>query len=522
MADQAQLETALRNADAAGDADAARVLAAELVKMRAQPAQPRGVIDQLTGATGPRYQTWPERFGRDVLSSIASGAKLPGDVMAGQAQLPSSGAVPGSVPFGDPNSAGGRVADLALLAAPVNPAARIGDRAIPVMREAQGAYGEIQSVGPAAGATSYRPALPGAGTNAAVPPTITMGRETVQTPVLTTFSAKPKVPTTQELKAAGAKDIEAVKNSGLEIAPEAVKSFAETLERTIGVHPSNASSTFAILKDLKNVPAGKEGERVFVSASDLLAIREQLGHTAQNFNPLAGKDQLAASRAITALDKFISEVASKDVLAGTPATTAKTYERGRGNYAAAMRSNDITGVLDRAKTGILERSEGRAQAANSGRNIDNTIRQKVEAVLEKPKAVSGLTEAEIAALDAVVQGGKGRNSARYIGNLLGGGGGLGQFLVGAGGGATAGAIAGGPMGAGIGTAIGAAPVLTGALSKSIANMLAKRDLRGVDKLLRKRSPLYQERVANPGQQAVSGELRAAIIRALMMQQSQQQ
>src|SRR5690606_18899916 len=89
-----------------------------------------------------------------------------------------------------------------------------------------------------------------------------------------------------------------------------------------------------------------------------------------------------------------------------------------------------------------ERSEGRASAANSGRNLDNTIRSKVESLLEKPKEVSGFADAELGALERVRDGGKVRNTAREIGNQLGGGGGLGSSMLGLLTGGTA-AIAGG-------------------------------------------------------------------------------
>lgn len=87
---------------------------------------PQSATDKLTGTGGDRYQTWPERLLRGIGSSVASGVTLPHDVMTGQAQIPSSGAVPGSVPFGDANSAGMRVADLAGLAAPISPVSRMG------------------------------------------------------------------------------------------------------------------------------------------------------------------------------------------------------------------------------------------------------------------------------------------------------------------------------------------------------------------------------------------------------------
>jgi hypothetical protein len=54
---------------------------------------------------------------KKLADSIKSGLTLGADVIQGKAILPSSGAVPGTVPFGDPDSAGERVADAALLIA---------------------------------------------------------------------------------------------------------------------------------------------------------------------------------------------------------------------------------------------------------------------------------------------------------------------------------------------------------------------------------------------------------------------
>ncbi|MCW5692565.1 MAG: hypothetical protein KIT48_09380 [Pseudolabrys sp.] len=222
---------------------------------------------------------------------------------------------------------------------------------------------------------------------------------------------------------------------------------------------------------------------------------------------------MAASQAIRGLDEFIPNVSQKDVLAGTPAATADLLKRGRGNYAAAMRSNDLTGTLDRATTGILERAESRAQAANSGRNIDNTIRQKVASLLEKPKEVSGFSDKELEALSGVLQGGPARNTARYIGNLLGGGGGVGQAGISALGGG-AGAAVGGIPGALIG---GVAPAVAGAGSKAIANALAKRSLNNVDELVRMRSPLYEEALKAADSMPSHLGKKAAIAKMLLME-----
>lgn len=412
----------------------------------------RGVFDKLTGADGgERYQTWPEKLVRGVASGVASGATLPGDVMAGK----------------DSPDNTGRVLELATMGTPASAAARAGERAIPGVAKA----------------ISEKPAA---------------------------------VPTTRELAEAGTKDLNAFRESGLEVTSNSVADLARRIQQRLydekGISEIDAPATFAKLKALENAPPGS-----YATAANLKSLRDSLGNTAQNFNPQAAKDQLASSRAIAALDEFIPNVASKDVLAGSPTKAGEVLEKGRGNYAAAMRSNDITGVLDRARTGILERAEGRAQAANSGRNMDNTLRQKTEAVLEKPKEISGYNDAEIAALEHVVDGGAGRNLARNIANKLGGGGGAAQTIF-AGAGAGAGAAVAGWPGAVMGAAV---PATVGSAAKAIANALAKRDMRSVDELLRKRSPLYEERLANPEMNPISAEARAAIARALLADQFSQ-
>jgi hypothetical protein len=85
---------------------------------------PRGIVDQLTGATGERYQTWPERLVRGIGGAIASGVTLPRDVYQGQVNPESPEAT-------------GRVLDLATISTPINPAYRLGSRfgAPPVSRE---------------------------------------------------------------------------------------------------------------------------------------------------------------------------------------------------------------------------------------------------------------------------------------------------------------------------------------------------------------------------------------------------
>ncbi len=387
------------------------------------------------------------------------------------------------------------------------------------MGEVATEYGQTGQYNPA-------PFMEAAALTSPVNPGIRAGDKMIPGVSRATYKETPAVPTALELKNAGSADIKAAKASGLDLTGQSIANYSQKLQREFvegtddvsAIHPISAPNTFKILQEVGNAPPN-----AIFTAANLQTLREQLGTIAQNFNPNAAKDQFAATRAIKRLDEFLPSVAEKDILAGSPAATQQLFERGRGNYAAAMRSNDITGELDRANTGILDKALSRAQAANSGRNIDNTIRQKIAAVLEKPKEVAGFTDAELVALEGAKDGGRGRNSARAIGNLLGGGGGVGSTLLAATGAipsAVAGGMAGGTGGAIAAGLAGTVPAVVGASARSLANALAKKDLRNVDELIRKRSPMYSERLDDAPMSTITPEGRAALIRLLMAEQAQ--
>jgi hypothetical protein len=65
--------------------------------------------------------TWPAKLAKSIYSAVT----LPGDVMAGKANVPGSEAaqaIPGAVPFGSPESSCERIADLAMLGSPMSAA----------------------------------------------------------------------------------------------------------------------------------------------------------------------------------------------------------------------------------------------------------------------------------------------------------------------------------------------------------------------------------------------------------------
>jgi hypothetical protein len=364
--------------------------------------------------------------------------------------------LPGDVASGrtDPMSdeAIGRALELGMIATPANPAVRAGSAAIPGW----------------AGRGIERPAI--------------------------------KPPTGEELKRLGGEGFDAAREMGVDYSGQAVSGMIRGLKTKLeqdGLLAEVAPTTHAIINKLVNPPEGS-----VVTIQSLNAAKQALRAARQNFtNP---NERIAAERLIRGMERFVEDVDPRSVVAG-PATEAGRVTRdARQNYAAGKRSERVTGVGESAQL--------RADVANSGQNLDNAIRSRVASILEQPKKRQGFSREEIAALNETARGTAGRNTARYVGNLFGGGGGLGAAVTGTIG-ATAGAAVGGVPGA-VGGGLVAA--MTGAGAKRIGNALTQRSLNKTDEFIRKRSPAYEKMLAETPMSAISPEKRIAALRALMV------
>lgn len=318
----------------------------------------------------------------------------------------------------------------------------------------------------------------------------------------------PAAPAAAALKEATTAGYDAVKATGATYPGQAVGAFATNAVKDLndeGFIAEIAPQTHAVLGKLANPPDGST-----ITLTNLDAARKSLGRVAGNFqNPT---EQAASSRAINQIDDFISN-SGQNAGASTPESeAARLIQEARGNAAAGFRSDRITGVEDAAQL--------RAAAANSGQNTGNALRSRITSMLLDPKQTRGFSPEELAAARQVVEGTTTSNALRYTGNMLGGGGGLGHSLVGAGG-----AVAGGLLGGAEGAGVGAVTLpLVGSAATHGANLLVNRQVNALNDLIRKRSPLYQQTLrdtpyttANPG---VSTAITNKLIPLSSMPQSQ--
>jgi hypothetical protein len=316
---------------------------------------------------------------------------------------------------------------------------------------------------------------------------------------------RPKIepPSAEALKKAAGEGYDAARSMGVRYKSDAVSGLSGSIKTELeqdGILAELAPKTFKILDALGSPPADSDAP-----LEGLLAARRALKNARLDFNNPTEK--LAAERIIRRLDEFLAAPPEEAVLAGPAAAVGKTIGDANANYAASKRSELLTGKLDQA--------DRQAARSNSGLNTDNAVRQRADSVLNSPKQKTGLSAEEQAALEGVVKGGPGRNAARYTGNLLGGGGGLGAIVTGGMLGGGGGAALGSPS---LGAAVGVGAAVTGSASKQIANALARKSMQNVDKMTRRRSPLYQQMLEDAPMVAPSPEKQAALIRAIMLMQ----
>lgn len=329
--------------------------------------------------------------------------------------------------------------------------------------------------------------------------------------------AKTKIPTAAELKAAKDAAYNSVENSGVEYSGQAIQNAIRELKGALtekAAIAENYPKTFNLINKLDDAPEGSGVQLKFLDA-----LRKQLGEVA------GGDESFAARMAIKKLDDFIDAAdpsslmvrgsaapaggsANVPRIGGAPGPTpediakqaAQTIRDARGNAAAGFRSDAITGVENAADL--------RAAAANSGNNIGNSIRQRLASLDLKDGGTRGFSPEEVARLESIIRGTPGMNAARDIGNKLAGGGGAAQTAL-----ATIGASAGGAVGGVPGAIMGGSlPYTVGAGSRAIYNNMTKSQIGALDDLMRMRSPLYQQRAANPQMEVLTPEMKAAIAR----------
>ncbi len=273
-------------------------------------------------------------------------------------------------------------------------------------------------------------------------------------------------PSSDALKDVAGAGYDKARDLGVEFSPKSIQDFGSKVSSAMnedGIDEILAPKTFGILGKLNKIPE----DGVF-TINNYRTLQRSLGNAAKSPDPV---ERLAAMRAKNELDGFLEDIPLKSVVQGTPEQAehaSQIIKEANRNYAAAKRSDMVQGKIDLA--------EFNTSTANSGQNLDNAIRQQVKTILRNEKLQRGFSDEELDQMRLIAKGTAPGNILRKVGNILGGGGGLGTFVT-----AAEGMHAVGPAGA-------AAPV-GGWIAKSIGNALTAKQAAKLDEMVRSNSPL---------------------------------
>ncbi|WP_375413096.1 hypothetical protein [uncultured Bradyrhizobium sp.] len=235
--------------------------------------------------------TWPARLAKSIFSAVT----LPGDVAQGNVSMV------GEDGRTNPDVIG-RSAELASVASPLSPAARIG----------VGWAGTLK--------TKEGPA-----------------------------------PTQEALATAAGSGYDKARSLGVELYPGSLSSLGEKITSAltdIGINGDLAPKTFGILNRIKEAPADS-----VVTVPNLETVRRAFGHAAGDFsNPT---EQLAAGRAKRDLADYLASIPDKDVVRGPASEVSQIIKDANANYAASERSAQVSDALKKAELQTAATHSGR-------------------------------------------------------------------------------------------------------------------------------------------------------------------
>lgn len=211
------------------------------------------------------------------------------------------------------------------------------------------------------------------------------------------------VPTVDELKDAARAAYQRADGAGVQIAQPsfaaAVDDIAQAakaagIDRTI--HPKATAAVGRLEEAVGTAPTLKDVE----------LLRRILGGAAKSIEP---DEKRIASLMIDKLDDFVGGLKQGDLISGDAATAADALTEARGLWSRARKAEVIEDAVGRG--------ENRAATSGAGGNTENAIRQNIRAILDSPKRRAGFTDAEKAAMSAIVRGSSVQNALRLMGKF---------------------------------------------------------------------------------------------------------
>ena len=288
--------------------------------------------------------------------------------------------------------------------------------------------------------------------------------------------------------------------SGLELDPAQVAPVAYGIEQRLnargftGGKNGTAPGTLSDIQGLQSPPANST-----ITAANLDTLRATLGQRASEMATDARgfarptPDAVAAQQALRDLKSYTENIPQSHVLAGDAQAYNNAIQEANANYAAYARTKGID-----ARLGKAENMASRLISTTQGQQIQN----KLAPLLDRPDALRGLSQEEVAQLQRINDGTIFSNTAKQLGRGATGVIPLGLHL-------TTALTTGGasiPYQLALESVLGPARYLGSRSTVKAANKL--------DEMLRQRSPEFEQRKAALPQPDMTPN-KAALARALL-------
>ena len=249
----------------------------------------------------------------------------------------------------------------------------------------------------------------------------------------------------------------AIENARLTVEPMAINTFITQAKAQLENQLIDASEAPAVFRAVDNLANGN-GE-----IASIMGLYENLGKV----KPSEGTKYTVASIIRDEVGDFLDKLTPADVTSGDPAFTAAMWNHAKASWFSHKKLEMIEQARDKA-----ERQAGRS---GTGANTENTLRQRMDEILNSEKKSRGLPQDVKDKIKEIVVGNNTRNAARYLGKYAPSG------PVSAMGTMFTGLEAGVPYG----VAFGAGTTI----AKHLGTYLTERQIREVEDMIKKASPI---------------------------------
>lgn len=505
MADMERLYTALRNADAAGDVEGARKLAAYIRQQQTQPApqsQPAPVPEPVEQVEKP-LMPQPYQMRQQPTQQFGYGTQVPK-----QGQVPDMGAaeaaltvassalaepiaglagIAGAVLPGDEGQ-GARAVEATREALTYQPRTEEGQASLQKLGEAVAPIGEaIAKVENALGTGALQATgSPEVATVAHLIPTIAaeiltlgLGGKVAKGTLNATDIGKATIrkadapkrdvvrfmeeasPSINDLKTSSRAIYQEIDAMGGRLEPTDIEPFAESVGQIVKNLGGDPDITPKGVKALRRIQMVADGEDA-ITLQELDNLRKVAGNAAADVTNRA--DANIGSAIVDAIDEFTDNLTPAQLKGAAADATevGKKYKVARELWGRARRSE----MLQEAMT----------KAENQASGFENGIRVQFRQILNNPKKRRFFKKEELQQIRKVVEGDKKTNLFKFLGRF-GGFEGPSTNMLGTLGGGAAGAAAVGPVGAVVVPAIGM-------MSKTLAQRLTRKGAKFADSIVR--------------------------------------